>query len=179
MGHQMPAAALESTAVLYRIDDHDVIVETGGGWDAFAAENGTLHDVAGASLWDSVSGTDVRAIWGLLLGRVRSGRSLSFQYRCDAPGMRRLMQMELSPDGAGGVRFSSQPVQVDLAETLAGRPWEDGETVVVCGWCGRVRLDGWVSTDEAITRLGLLGRERSPQLTHGICEPCARELGSI
>jgi len=48
----------------------------------------------------------------------------------------------------------------------------------VCGWCARVRLDSWVSAEEATTELGLTGG-RAARLSHGICETCARELKAL
>ncbi|HEY6961692.1 MAG TPA: hypothetical protein VI408_07370 [Gaiellaceae bacterium] len=177
-----PVAAPATTAVGYSIDADDVIVAVGGAWHTFAQANGGPVNVVGCSLWDFVSGRDVEAIWQLLLRHVRgTATPLTFLYRCDAPRVRRLMQMELSPEGRGGVAFCSRPVAVQKATTFSG-DWSGGDlqTVVVCGWCGRVHTDDWVTPDHAVMQLGLTRPDSSwPALTHGICASCARQLRGL
>lgn len=168
------------SAVLYRIDRHDTIAETGGAWDAFARVNGGVPPAVGRPLWHFIAGKDVRATWALLLRRVREGRiPVVFLYRCDGPGVRRLMQMELLADRIGSVQFRSTTVSITETDTLSGR-WETGsvrDTVLVCGWCGRVHAGDWVQPGQAIGLLGL-HESRQPRLSHGICESCAAELRS-
>jgi hypothetical protein len=166
-------------AVLYRIDADDRIVEVGGSWQTFAEENGGIGEVVGSQLWDFVSGDDVRAVWTLLLRRARvGGDRLRFRYRCDAPGVRRLMQMELVPQEDGGVAFESRELDASAKAPLPGRR-DDGTsgTVTVCGWCGRVRADTWVSPEAAIGLLGLAGE--AARLSHGVCGDCAAELRGL
>lgn len=174
---EAPAA----TAILYRIDGADVLTDAGGGWDEFARANGGIGQVVGRPLWHFVTGTDVRAVWSLLLRRVREvGGPLAFLYRCDAPGVRRLMQMELLADSDGYVAFRSTQIKAASVDTYVGR-WEQGtcrDAIVVCGWCARVQLDSWVSPEQAAAELGLTGG-RAARLSHGVCETCARELRAL
>jgi hypothetical protein len=175
---EAPAA----TAVLYRIDGSDVLTEIGGAWDDFARVNGGIGQVVGRPLWHFVTGQDVRAVWSLLLRRVREqGGPLVFLYRCDGPGTRRLAQMELLADSDGYVAFRSTLIKAASAPTYLGR-WEQGtcrDAVAVCGWCARVLLnESWVAPEQAATELGLTGG-RSARLSHGVCETCARELKTL
>jgi hypothetical protein len=175
---EAPAA----TAVLYRIDAADVLTDVGGGWDEFARVNGGIGHVVGRPLWHFVTGTDVRAVWSLLLRRVRDvGGPLAFLYRCDGPGVRRLMQMELIADSDGYVAFRSTQIKTASAATYVGR-WEQGirrDAIVVCGWCARVQLDeSWVAPECAAAELGLT-RGRGARMSHGLCETCARELKAL
>jgi hypothetical protein len=170
------------TAVLYRIDGSDVLTDIGGGWDEFARGNGGIGNVVGRPLWHFVTGKDVRAVWSLLLRRVREvGGPLAFLYRADGPGARRLMQMELLADNDGYVAFRSTLIKSAAAPTFVGR-WEQGTTrdaIVVCGWCARVNLgESWVAPQEATAELGLLGG-RGARLSHGVCETCASELKAL
>lgn len=170
-----------ATAVTYRIDRGDTIVETGGAWDAFAAANGGVAPVLGRPLWQFVAGTDVRGIWELMLRRVRTtGEPLSFLYRCDAPGLVRVLRMELRPAPDDSVTFVSTVVGERVAAALSGN-WSTGSAralVTVCGWCARVRVDGdWQPPEHAVGRLGLLD-DRQPPLSHGVCGTCVRELRS-
>jgi hypothetical protein len=170
------------TAVLYRIDGADVLTEVGGGWEEFARGNGGIGQVVGRPLWHFVTGKDVRAAWSLLLRRVRNvGGPLAFLYRCDGPGVRRLMQMELLADSDGFVAFRSTQIKVAPAATYLGR-WEQGsrrDAILVCGWCAQVRLgEAWVAPQDAAAELGLTGG-RPARLSHGVCETCARELQAL
>ena len=62
------------------------------------------------------------------------------------------------------------------AWTMASVP---GDTILVCGWCGRVHADGeWLDPQEAFGELGLhsVGLAR---LSHGVCDTCAGDLKSL
>jgi hypothetical protein len=172
-----------TAAVLYRVDRHDSLVAVGGAWDAFARANGGLPSVVGRSLWDFVDGAEVCSVWQLLLRHVRAKQaSLSFLYRCDAPGVPRLMQMELTPGTGGAVSFRSTFVRIAEGPALIAEWAVSGvrEPVTVCGWCGRVHADGWVAPDYAAEQLGLTTAGADwPRLSHGICETCARELRAL
>ncbi len=181
--HSVRVASSAGTAVLYRVDGHDFIVDVGGAWESVARANGGLPRVLGRPLWDFVAGRDVRAIWQLLLRHVRTEQtSLSFLYRCDSPGLPRVMQMELTPEPGGAVAFRSQFVRVLDEPSLTGR-WDASggrDAVEVCGWCGRVRAGDWLAPGRAVDLLGLSAPEaRRPRLTHGICDGCVRELRGL
>jgi hypothetical protein len=168
-----------ATPVSYRIDRTDSILETGGAWDDFARANGGVPGVIGQPLWHFVAGADVRAVWSLLLSRVRTkGEPISFFYRCDAPGVARVLQMELVPSRDGSVTFRSTQLRTAEARTFSGRS-DTGSNrglVSVCGWCARVHVgDTWAPPEQAAQLLGLLDDEQ-PRLSHGVCDTCAREL---
>jgi hypothetical protein len=109
------------------------------------------------------------------------GGPLTFLYRADGPGARRLMQMELLADSDGYVAFRSTLIKVAAAPTYLGR-WEQGtcrDAIVVCGWCARVELgESWVAPQDAAAELGLNGA-RPARLSHGVCETCASELKAL
>jgi hypothetical protein len=174
---EAPAA----TAVRYRIDGADLLIDVGGGWDDFARANGGIGQVVGRPLWHFVTGTEVRSVWAHMLRRVREvGGPLAFLYRCDGPGVRRLTQMELLADSDSYVAFRSTQIEAAPAATYLGR-WEQGtcrDAIVVCGWCARVHLEEWVPAEEAAAELGLEGG-RGARLSHGVCETCARELRAL
>jgi hypothetical protein len=179
---------MDSVGTLYvhRIDRDDVIVFLGEEWRDFACENGApgLADVAGRSLWDFVAGADVRDVYRHMLDRVREdGGSIAFPFRCDSPALRRFLEMEIVPARGGEVEFRSRLVAVDerpelialLTAEAAQRPADS--VVVSCSWCRRFRVEsGWVEAEAAIRELGLFGGVPAPQISHGICEDCARRL---
>jgi hypothetical protein len=50
------------------------------------------------------------------------------------------------------------------------------EVVLMCAWCGRVRMNGWVEGNEATRVLSEL-RER--RISHGICDRCFEQLTTV
>jgi hypothetical protein len=179
---------MESVGTLYvhRIDRDDVITFLDEEWKGFARENGApgLADVAGRSLWDFVVGADVREIYRRMLDRVREdGGSIGFPFRCDAPALRRFLEMEIVPRQGGEVEFRSRLVAVDERPeliallTTEAQATPSDEVFVSCSWCRRFRVEsGWVEAEEAIRELGLFGGVPSPRISHGICEDCVRGL---
>lgn len=182
---------MPTSTLVYRIDGQDRIVSVSDSWNAFAMANDGADVVAsrvvGRNLFDFIVDPTTQALYRKMLVRIRGGRSFGFRYRCDAPAVRRLMEMELrQTDMQGGVEFRSGPVEEVARESLslpqaAGSP--GGGPVApqrACGWCNRLDVEGeWLEIEEALPRLRLLERPSAP-LTHGICEEClARVLESL
>jgi hypothetical protein len=121
-----------------------------------------------------------------MLDRVREdGGSIGFPFRCDAPALRRFLEMEIVPTRGGEVEFRSRLVAVDerpeLIALLTAEPGEasSDRLVVSCSWCRRFRLEsGWAEAEEAIRELGLFGAVPAPRISHGICEDCAGRLSA-
>lgn len=171
--------------VLYCVDENDKLERASDSWDLFAAANDgqtvLWERVKGRSLWDFVSDRTTRGLYSDLLERVRAGRPVSFPFRCDSPGVRRFLRMEMRPGGGGRVEFLVR------AENVEPRPLQPlpsaGGLLRVCGWCRRVAAPGgWLELEDAARDLGLFERETLPRATHGICEPCedrvSRTLGA-
>lgn len=171
----------------YRINTDDVIVEVGDDWAAFARRNGATGWEAatvGRPLWDFVSGVTTRFVYRALLGRVRSGQSITFDYRCDAPALRRFMQMTMRPAAEGGVEFESATMRVEPREPLfaaATSPRTERLLVRMCSWCNRVAFDGtWCEVEVAAEALGLFAASGLPAITHAMCPSClARYMGEL
>ena len=174
-----------SREISYRIDRENRLVDIGGDWDAFALENETpavrRDAVLGRPLLDFITGAETRHLVEILLTRARAGSPLlRLPFRCDAPDLRRFMEMDIvSPDGVA-VEYrcrvlrteARKPVQVANAAPDAAR------TMRMCSWCKKVHLtrDVWVEVEDAVTRFGLLEDEAPPQVTHGICNVCLEKL---
>lgn len=165
--------------VTYRIDVNDVIIAVGDDWAAFARRNNAPAldaDTIGRSLWDFVEGDTTRFVYRALLARVRSGQSITFGYRCDAPALRRYMQMTMRPVGEGGVEFESTTVRVEPRAPViatAAAPHTDGPLVRMCSWCNRVEYGGtWGELEAAAEPLGLFAATDPPLITHAMCPSC-------
>lgn len=110
------------TGVEYRIDAKDRIIAVNSNWADFARENDGVHllppGILGTPLLDSISEPTTRTIYRALLGRVRKGAgSVRFLFRCDSPGVRRLLDMGTSVQG-DAVIFRVRPVAEQEREAV-------------------------------------------------------------
>lgn len=167
---------------IHTIDPGENISGVNDEWVEFARENGApelaREAVVGRAIWEFVAGRETRHISRLLLYKARSGKSVTVPYRCDSPGLRRFMEMEIVPLEGGSVDFRSRVLRVEPREPV---PLLDPESargddfLTICSWCRRARVvSGWVELDEAVKTLQLFSSAPLPQLTHGMCQDCAR-----
>jgi len=169
------------TALSYAIDEHDRLVRVDEGYYRFAEENGWVEagTSLGRSLWDYVAGEDLKKVQRLLVRRLRDEvGSVELPFRCDAPEVRRRMDIRISA-GRGGraVLFSARLREEEEREEpmplLDSEAPRGEELLTMCGWCDRFEVEGeWVEVEEAVRRLDLFDRPEMPALSHGICPEC-------
>src|SRR3984893_13561369 len=124
-------------------------------WTRFASDNNasalTADAVIGTSLFAHIDGTDVGAICRRLHDQVCGGRrpTISYENRCDAPGMERRMRMSISPvvgrRGAGMVLYQSRMLlempRLPLGllsmdrRRIVDRTRPQGGRVMICSFC--------------------------------------------
>ena len=120
-----------------------------------------------------------------MLDRVRLGIGpVRFDFRCDSPDERRLLQMQITARGAGAVVFevSSLATQSRPEVPLLRRDAPRTESVLrMCAWCKRVAMpDGvWIEVEDAIAAMNLFQASRLPGVSHGICEPCSEVMMEV
>lgn len=179
---------MPQSRIVYRIDARDRISSVSEGWDVFAGENSGGHvrssDVVGRPLWDFISDRTTTEIYRQVLARIRTGKQMTYSFRCDSPACRRLLEMQIRPcDEAGGVEFETTTLfsgaraipPVSQGDGSVGAP--DLELVRVCGWCNRFFADGeWREMEDAFPRLKLLEYPEQQMLTHGMCEGCYERM---
>jgi hypothetical protein len=166
----------------YHIDIEDRLIFIDDNWYAFARANQAPYladaQILGKSLWDFITGNEVQNLYNLMLKKVRlSGEPVQVLYRCDAPHLRRFLQLKMMSADQGAVRFHNWLVReevrppVQLFDVL---PKRSQEFVTVCSWCKQIKLAEaeWVEVEEAVERLGLFESAELPQLSHGICPGC-------
>jgi len=165
-------------------------------WDHFAIENQALgladpECVLGHSLFDFMAGGAVRRTHREMLARVlRSGEPLTYDYRCDAPGLRRFMRMTLTalpPEAPLAVMFHSEVLHTEERPTsplLARTPAQtspDWPILTVCAYCREVRNPPAATEGEwmSVERYEAVGGPRDVRLSHGVCPPCFERLMSL
>jgi hypothetical protein len=118
----------------------------------------------------------------MLVRRIRlARRSVELPFRCEAPGVRRELDLRIASNPSGRLLFFSAYVRAEqprhpqrLLDPSAPR---GDSTIPMCGWCDRFLVDReWVEVEEAATRLELFRREEMPAISHGICPDCTEML---
>jgi hypothetical protein len=165
--------------IRYQIDRHDAITSVSDSWASFARANGApqlAEGVFGRSLWEFVSELTTEHLYRDLVRRVRAGRTITFPYRCDAPALRRFMQMTMTPGSEDSVTFDSVTLRTEqrAAVPVSHSPHLRTDLLLkMCSWCKRIDVEGdWEEIERAVARLGLFTGERVPALTHSICPDC-------
>jgi hypothetical protein len=169
--------------IVYRIDDENRIVDIGREWEDFAScnEGRSIESrkcVTGRSLFDFIAGMETPHLYHLLVERVRSsGRTINFDFRCDAPDRRRFLNMTMIPSADGVVEFHSRTLRTEGRENfpiLQSGVERSSELVRMCSMCKKVHMpDGsWRDLEQAVAALKLLNRLPVPRISHGMCQPC-------
>ena len=170
----------ERADVDYLVDAQDRIVFVVPHWEEFARANRAREETAqplGRSLWDFITDSTMQTIYRDLLGRVRAGVSITLPFRCDAPTLRRFMELQIEPETDGGVRFRSRLLRSEPREAVllldSSIPRDDRRVVQCCSWCKRVEVAGtWEDLEVGVARTGFMEEGPMPLLNHGICSEC-------
>jgi len=172
--------------ILYRIDERDRIAYVNAQWDQAAAASGAESvrgdTIVGKDLWRCITDSQVRSLYAQMIKHAREGRPMEFNYRCDTPDARRTYVMKIRQTVGREIEFSSQLLRYEPRATVnllqASQPRSEDQFVLVCSWCELVALPSgeWVAVEQAVSELKLMEGDTMPQLTHGICEACAKEM---
>lgn len=163
------ASAHEPTR--YELDEFDTISSVGGAWDQFAIANEAPHlqqnALVGRPLLNSITGDESKSLYRRILERVRQGRRISVPFRCDAPGVRRFMELHMVPAEAGRVRCEAVTIRLEHRTPIAllsvAAP-RGNQLVRMCAWCKRVAVGfKWVEVEDAVAALGLFNIEAGPR----------------
>jgi hypothetical protein len=168
-------------ATRYFLNQADELIFVDANWQRSALANDAPdllpERVLRRPLWDFIADMVTRELYRKVLVRVRSGHVVQFPFRCDGPGVRRLLHMRIYLRRDQLVEFRTKQIRAEarpIALLLARSAVRSEEWLNMCGWCNQVHLEGtnWVEVEEAIARLRLFEQTTAPQLTHGICDRC-------
>jgi len=168
---------------IYEIDAQGIICHVDGGWARFASANGggalTAAHVIGRPLAEFMADHTTREIYDRLMQRALQGHRVEVPFRCDSPGHRRWMRLQMT-QAASGLRFEVRTEREQAREPVAlldpGRRAGPG-LLSMCSWCKRVAVAGeWLEVEAAIETLGLFESSRLPRISHGICPECLDRL---
>lgn len=170
--------------ICYWLDIGDVIVNVAPGWESFAQQNNApeldARRVIGRNLLSFVHGDVTRMYVRTLIQSARLLRKpLVRPYRCDSPDHRRFMEMCLTLENSGLLRWEhrmvrSEPLARRLEFQVASKlPRRRG--VVRCSMCNRLKSShGWAEPD-AGEILDLPDGGTIPVI-YGVCPNCLTNL---
>lgn len=170
---------------VYRVDADDNIVFVNSDWESFAQENLasqlTSEAVCGRPLSGFVAGWETQHLYHVIIESARRDRrTIVIPFRCDGPGVRRFMELTVTPRPVGHVQFEGRVVREETRTTvrlLDPSACRNEEYVVMCGWCKRVDVSSdWLEVEEAVRRLALFNSTALPQITHGMCVDCEERM---
>jgi hypothetical protein len=190
-----PTPAEPLADYVYRTDARGVISYLNPEWVEFARRNWRpdfqAEELLGTRLLAHISDVPTRHLYSMLMERVEaSGREVVLGFRCDAPGLRRDIILQVRPASPEGLEWISSVVAVEprppvplLAPARRGR-----RLLTVCSWCKKVRVPDWLEAPELAPGRWVEVEEVMPRLiepvlpdlTHGACPPCyARVLREL
>ena len=109
--------------IIYRVNDQDEIVFVNEAWDRFAACNAgkdvTSTQVLHRPPWDFINDSTTQGLYRQVLKRIRDGRALQFDFRCDSPACRRLLQMDVRRGEDGTVEFHTSTLSEEIRQPPA------------------------------------------------------------
>jgi hypothetical protein len=174
--------------LIYRIDAANRIVWVNDAWTEFACANHGESvmpaEILGQDLLASFTDRTVRELYVSILRHVRSGKTVRFDYRCDAPDWRRTFTMEIRPCADLEVEFVStlrhEAARTPVVLLKFGVPRDKDRFIRLCSWCQSVAMpDGsWLAVEQAVARLHLLEAAVLPLITHGMCPVCHDRMES-
>ncbi len=167
----------------YRIDAGDRIVSVCENWQAFAERNDApdacfAPRVIDSSIWDHIQDPETHHIYKVLVEKVRQTKTpITIPLRCDAPDLRRELEITLIPGADGDVTFLSKTIRVEpraSAPLLAGCQPRSEDFVRICSFCKKIDLGGdqWVEMETAVVEKEYFNDAPLPQLTHAVCPIC-------
>lgn len=171
-----------SSDLCYWIDLSENIVDVSADWGRFALENGgrgiDSRQVLGRSLLSFVHGDVSRMFVRTLIQSARLlRRQMIRPYRCDSPTTRRYMEMRLSLDDSGLLRWEHRTVRTEpMPHALFFTVQQQGKALarpgrlVRCSMCNRVKLgQNWGEADQV---LGRPVDDMEIMVIYGVCPDC-------
>lgn len=169
--------------VSYWLDPADRIVNVNLSWDLFARANGGNHqllssEIQGRSVFTFITGDQTRMYLEALLQHARFlNRSISRNYRCDSPTLKRFMSMSITPVTASLVQLDHTLLKCEPFEQpimYRHEPDPQAQALPRCSVCTRLMIKGvWLSPEDAEI-LGLLTPGKPLPVTYRICPSCRR-----
>lgn len=173
--------------IVYQIDQSDLLVSFNDQWNEFATNNDGTHltgeKIAKFALWDFIHDAETRHLHEVLLKRARTQAKAicNLPFRCDAPTLRRFMEMDITPLSDGYVEYRCRSLRTEPRERVVLTTADERDTghfLRMCSWCKKIDVqnDTWREVEDAIKLLGLFSGATMPPISHTMCSVCLDQL---
>ena len=177
----------ETNIFVYSIDEEDIIVSVSPNWESFARANAWASKlkpkkVVGHPLWDFIQDPETRHLYQELFKKVRTGSPCgSIPFRCDSPQERRFLSLGITLQPKDHIEITSTILKTerrDPIRLLEKDQQRSKDLLRICSMCKKIAANrnNWVEIEEGLTQLKLFEARMVPQLTHGICPDCYRDV---
>lgn len=173
----------------YELDEQLTVVGVDDGWREFALANGAPSMIPppgplGQSVLAFIADATTAQLYEHLFQRSRATNSvITVPFRCDAPGIRRSLELTIAPQPDSGFVVTSTTIRTENRTPVelfaSNRPHSDAQ-LTACGWCKRVNVQGrWCEVEDAVAELRLFDEAVLPMVSHGICPRCFDEMSAL
>lgn len=177
----------DATEVVYQIDQNDFLLVVNDRWNKFATDNGSPHlvgeKIVALSLWDFIHDAETRHLHEVLLKKVRTEKAAirKLPFRCDAPTLRRYMEMDVIPLPGGAIEYRCRTLRTEQREPVSLVTADErgsGRFVRMCSWCKKIDIEKntWRDIEDAVNVLGLFSETNIPPISHTMCNACLERL---
>lgn len=177
----------DTSEVIYQIDQNNLLVLFNDQWDRFATDNDSPHligeRIVKLPLWDFIHDAETRHLHEMLLKRVRAKEKAvrKLQFRCDAPTLRRFMEMDILPLPDGVIEYRCRTLRTEQREPVPVTTAHKQGGVFflrMCSWCKKVDVENntWREIEDAVELLGLFSEAHIPPISHTMCNACLEQM---
>ncbi|MCX7822296.1 MAG: hypothetical protein N2260_02490 [Syntrophobacterales bacterium] len=171
----------------YVIDRNDILIDFSENFITFAESNGWKvtslnRELLGRNIFDFIDGAETRHIYRILFDLIRQNKKIGpIPFRCDAPHLRRFMELYLTPLPEGAIRITTKLLQVEPREpliALVSSSEKSQRLTKMCSMCKKIEVGdhSWVEIEDGLSLLKIFEHEKMPAITHGVCPPCFRDV---
>lgn len=170
-------------AWVYTIDRHDVITTYSKNFVQFAISNGwTLRsperEIIGRNVFDFIEGYETKHIYKILFDLVRQGKRIGpIPFRCDAPGLRRFLELCLDPMPDSAIKITTKLLREEPRTPVKAlmKDLERSQKLIrMCSMCKKIEAGDkmWLEIEEGLVVLKIFEDKNPPRITHGLCHEC-------
>lgn len=164
-----------------KIDTTYKITWVSDDWDEFAQSNETpelsAQSVVGKLLFSFVADDITRMFYDVSLLQAQTQKKpYLLHYRCDAPGVARLMSMQIDYVKNEGWSLQNRIHSIKAISKAVYFEYAENSPLQRCSICNRINIDGeW---QDLLHRPKILGSRQKVYVKYTACQPCRQKLPS-
>jgi len=174
------------SSIVYRLNQNDEIIYVNDNWDKFAEENDGMPEnlsknVLNKKILSFIADFETKHLYKAILDNVRLyKRSATIGIMCDSPNIVRFIDITIKPLENDHVEFhcllkkQHERTKVLLLDKHIPR---SDDFIKMCSYCKAINIDNeWFETEKGVSKLSLFYKSRLPQISHGICPSCYKNV---